>query len=159
MSAVPPVEDKRSACVACHQVWAESMMVRIDNRFVCHLCKERALDSTERYQLQQGPDLDRLRFWGIVLTVVAVLGFLGLRMFTRSAAKVNLTPAAATEQAEQEAWVDQDPASWPAMLLSNQIETSTPQWRVAPNAFLIQRPDGVILGATAMIGERSAGGA
>ena len=134
-------------------------MLRIDNRFVCHLCKERALGSTERYQLRQGPDLDRLRFWGTVLTVVAVLGFLGLRMFMRSAAKTPIAGSASSELEGQETWVDKNPASWPAFLLSNQIETSAPQWRVAPNAFLIQRPDGVILGATAMIGERSAEGA
>jgi hypothetical protein len=131
------------------------MMVCVDSRFVCHLCKERALGSTERYQLRQGIDPERLRFWGIVLTVVAVVGVVGFRMFVRDAVRSQGPAAAASAVTEAESWADKDPAGWPAFLLANQIEASAPQWRVAPNAFLIQRPDGVILGATAMIGENS----
>ena len=56
---------------------------------------------------------------------------------------------------DKEAWAEQDPSTWPAFLLSNQAEISARDWRVSPNAFLIQRPDGVTLGATAMIGDRS----
>lgn len=127
------------------------MMVRVDNRFLCQLCKERALDSTERYQMRSGMDLERLRFWGIVLSVVAVTGLVGFRMFVRTAVK---SPASGltSELPEKEAWVEKDPADWPKFLLSNQVETGAQQWRVGPNAFLIQRPDGVTLGATAMIG-------
>ena len=131
------------------------MMVRVDNRFLCHLCKERALDSTERYQMRSGVDVERLRFWGMVLTVVAVVGVVGFRMFTRSAVRSALGPTPAVAVVAKEDWAEKDPASWPAFLLSNQVESTAKDWRVAPNAFLIQRPDGVTLGATVMIGDRS----
>src|ERR671912_506042 len=87
MSVIPPVENQMSACASCHQVWAQSMMVRVDDRFVCQLCKERALGTTERYQFKPGMDLEKLRVWGIVLTVLAVVVVVGMRMFIRTAGR------------------------------------------------------------------------
>src|SRR5687768_18545494 len=104
----PTGHPKMAACAACHQVWSESMMVRVDNHLVCQLCKERALESKERFQMNSSLDLERLRNWGIVLTIVAVLGFLGFRMFIRSGGKAGITSSSGIEEAEP--WARQDPA-------------------------------------------------
>ena len=105
--------------------------------------------------MRSGVDVERLRFWGIVLTVVALVGVVGVRMFTRSAVRSALAPTTAAALLAKEDWAEKDPANWPAFLLSNQVDTTAKGWRVSPNAFLIQRQDGVTLGATVMIGDRS----
>jgi hypothetical protein len=142
----PTTQPKMAACAACHQVWSESMMIRVDNHLVCQLCKERALESKERYQMHSSFDLERLRNWGIVLTIVVVVGLLGFRMFIRSGGRMAVAGGSASSEAEP--WAEKEPAQWPAMLLSNDLKVDAPQWTAARQAFLLQRKDLSVVGAT-----------
>src|SRR5688572_21531674 len=149
MSATPTIEPKRCACAACHQVWPETMMVRIDENLLCHLCKERALGSTTRFQMQSSFDIERLRFWGIVVTVVALLGVTAFRAWIRTAGR---DPVAALPTAE--AWVEKE--TWPAFHLASAIKFDQARTRSATHAFLIETPKHGIVAATVAIPEEVA---
>jgi hypothetical protein len=151
MSTTPATEPKRCACAACHQVWPETMMVRVDDHLLCHLCKERALGSTTRYRMQSSFDIERLRFWGIVMTVVAVLGFTSFRIWIRSAGR-DLAGGLPTA----EAWVEKEP--WPAFHLASAIKFGPARPSCATHAFLIDTPKHGIVAATVAIPEPGAKG-
>lgn len=148
MSELPTQEQKFAGCSACHQVWPEAMMIRIDNRMLCQLCKERALDSKKRYVGTSAFDIERLRNWGIVVTILAVVGTVAFRLWLRSSAQ-----GGNDYVANEEEWHREAPAQWPVIVGANDIQLDAPEWRAAPNAFLIERPDQSLVGATVLLGK------
>ena len=76
------------ACAACHQVFPEAMMSAVDAKWVCLLCKERALGDPikgERAQYRMSSYVPDFRFWIIVLSILGWGIFFGVRVYLRNA--------------------------------------------------------------------------
>jgi hypothetical protein len=127
------------------------MMVRVDNHLLCHLCKERALGSTTRFRMQSSFDVERIRFWSIVLTVVAVVGATAFRMWIRSAGRDTTAGLPAAE-----AWVAKEP--WPAFHLASAIKFGPAHPRAASHSFLIDTAKHGIVAATVALPEEGSKG-
>jgi hypothetical protein len=72
------------ACAACHQVWATSLLVRVGSRWLCQLCKARALDDgtmeRERARYRSSLTAADIKRWGFIFTLVAILEWFGVRL-------------------------------------------------------------------------------
>jgi hypothetical protein len=87
-------------CAACHQEWAETMMQRVDSRWLCALCKERALGDLlpkdqRRYQIRMGKPAF---LWLKVTVGVALAASLGFRIWVASFATKRPAPRPPAEQ-------------------------------------------------------------
>jgi hypothetical protein len=98
----PQIPGGKSAvhcCAVCHQQWAETMMVRVDSRWICSLCKERALADTtpreqRRVQMRMGvPGL----FWLKVFAFTALAAAIGFRFWVGSFRHRPMVPKALDE--------------------------------------------------------------
>jgi hypothetical protein len=99
--------------------------------------------------MQTSFDLERIRFWGIVLTVLAVVGLGAFRMWIRSGGR-DFTDGLPTA----EAWVEKEP--WPAFQLASAIKFGPARTRSATHAFLIDTPKHGMVAATVAIPEEGA---
>jgi len=135
----------RHVCPACHQDFPETMMVCISGRWLCKLCKERALDdgkpARREYSMRTWmPDVEK---WQVILTVAVVFGGLGLRMFLwdRTNGKI-------ADDDKPEPWVTKDQADWPLLVSGAKAEFKDKALVASRNAFFVQKPNGEVVSVT-----------
>ena len=135
----------RHACAACHQVFPETMAVCVGQRWLCMLCKERALEDEtrpkRRYSMSTwAPDVEK---WKLILTLIAVFGGLGVRMFLWN--RVN--PGIRDDE-RPEPWVTKGSEDWPQLVAGAKAEFKDEALAAAGNIFFVQKNDAEIVSVT-----------
>ena len=144
------------ACAACHQVFPETMAVRVGQRWLCMLCKERALEDEKNprreYSMRTwAPDVEK---WHIVLAVIAVLGFI-LRLYL-----VGRMDGTLSDEDKPEPWVTKASEDWPQLVAgaSADFRDNEDKALVAGgNVFFVQKSDAEIVSVTVAANAQSDG--
>ena len=126
-------------------------MIQIEEQKLCQLCKERALGSKERFT--DGVfEFERIRRWAFTVAVIGIACAVAFRIYLRySITKGLRDDVPVAEMAAAEPWAAKEPSDWPTILLEPTVESESAEWRASGNAFLIQKPDGAVIAATALI--------
>ncbi len=121
------------------------MMTQIDSKWVCLLCKERALadpHSAKRPTMRTwAPDVHK---WKIILAVVGITGSLAFRIFLWD----KTFGSRAGDEARPETWVTKAHEDWPLMVTKATAVFENDSLEAAPNGFFVQSPSGAVLGVT-----------
>ena len=139
-------------CAACHQVFPENMMAAVGARWVCLLCKERALEdpmATERAKYRMSSYVPSYTKWIVILTVLAWGIHFGVGLFFENA-KVSARQTLAPQKPPQAAaaWAAKPPTEWPVMVAEAAADFKSPIFVAGPRAFFVENDDGGLLSLT-----------
>lgn len=154
VSTAAPTAVTHRACPACHDVWPAHMMEQFEERLLCKPCLHNA-QTEAKAKAKKRPSYgghlsaESIRNWGIVVTLLAVAAYLGLRMTAWN--MVNKATGDVVEQTQS--WAKKPAAQWPPLVTSvspgNGAKTPD-NWQLGPNACLIKRKDGSIVCASSV---------
>jgi len=129
------------------------MMAAVGARWVCLLCKEKALGdpmAKEREKYRVSSYVPNYTWLIVGLTVVAVLWRVGLAVFfdnaSASARKPLLLPQPVAQAAAS--WAAKPPAEWPALVTEASADFKSPLFVAGRQACFVQDDDGAFLALT-----------
>ena len=136
-------------CAACRQVWPENMMVAVGGRWMCALCKERALEdqipaNKKRYRMSSG--VPNYAMWsGILIGLLVFMRVGGIRLI------LNLMSFGGSHpeyESKPEPWASKPVAEWPRVVATGEGSLDTSTFRSSSNVFFVKKSDGGVLGIT-----------
>lgn len=130
------------------------MMEQFGERLLCKPCHHNAqmeAKAPKRPSYVAHISSETIRNWGIALAVIAILGYLGVRMTVWTMVRKATRDVDVVE--ETQSWAKKPPGQWPPLVTSvvpgNGAKTPD-NWQLGPNACLIKRKDGSIVCASAV---------
>ena len=128
------------------------MMAPVGARWVCLLCKERALgdpNAKERERFRMSSYVPNYRMLSIILTVLGSVVFFAFRIFLADGRAKILHQLDSTPPLQAAApWASQDPVKWPVLVTSASATFKAPLFASSGQGFFVHNDDGALLGLT-----------
>jgi len=83
----------RHSCAACHQDWPENVMVAVTGRWMCPLCKERALDDqipADKKRFRMTSYVPNYRKWIVALVILGIALRIGVSVWLGHISKIHV---------------------------------------------------------------------
>jgi hypothetical protein len=141
-------------CAACHQVFPASMMTQVGARWVCLICKEKAISEMDgtaptRYKMTSYvPDYAK---WTAIIGIVGFVGYMGFRIWLMDSAadmRRQLAPPAIAQGVAP--WAAKPPAEWPALVAPGVAKFRSSIFVGSNQACFVRNEDGDVLALTSV---------